>query len=119
MSESPMANVILSAETNSNQLTPEYASFDEVELQAIISQYAKVIDWSNEKSILCVSVSTLPDCEFCDEQGDLITQDEADNLAKWEQNVTDVSATGLSVIFSHSEDGTELFFEYNLPSKRT
>lgn len=106
-----MSQVILEAQTNSNNAIPEFAVFDKEELNTLISRYTKAADWDGDKSLLSLKVSTLPEYRFSDESGNDV--EFCQDLAKWEQVVTDVNHKGLVAIFAHTEDGSELFFEYS------
>lgn len=106
-----MGQLILNANTNSDKPTPEFAVFDTNELNALIERYSNAVDWKGDQSILSLRISTLPECYFSDESGSNL---EADiDYVNWHQTITDINQNGLVVIFVHSDDGSELFFEYN------
>lgn len=110
--EKAMGQIILEANTNSNQEVPEFAVFNGKELDAIVERYSHAVNWGGDNSLLSVKVNTLPECQFSDESGTPIELSKS--LEGWEQVVTDVSEKGLFVIFVHNQDGSELFFEYTV-----
>lgn len=103
-----MSKVILLSQTNSNRDIPAKAEFIKAELDQLISEYGSLIDWENSKGVLSLKISTLPECFLQDEDGNDWDGDEV-----WEQTVSDVSNTGINIIFIHAHTGDELFFEYS------
>lgn len=103
-----MSKIIITSSTNSSHDVPFGAEVNTQELQALINQYLPITDASRE--ILSVDISTLPDYRFVDDdEGDDWENNEA---SRWEQILTKVGKSSVSLVFVHSKSGDELFFEY-------
>jgi len=106
-----MNNIILEAKTNSSRLTPEAAVFDESELNLMVEKYNSIVNFESNKSVLSIKINDVPLCAFSRSDG---CEMEEPDLEYWEPVATDLSSDKLTMIFVHSHDGSELFFQYTI-----
>jgi hypothetical protein len=100
--------MLMEIETNSDQYTPSQVNVDEKQLDTIINKYEGVFNLGLA-GINGVLVSDSVDYSFHDEDGEI---DGNDDLNRWELSSVLVGSTGAHVVFSHKNDGTEMFCCY-------
>ncbi|WP_196160891.1 hypothetical protein [Reinekea sp. G2M2-21] len=99
-----MTMITAIAQTNSYQAIPEMIRANMDELKQIHEE-SKPAFLAGVPGLLTLLVTALPTVEFLDED---------DDYDKWEQTVTMVGLQTVSVIFTHTSDGSEMFAEFDM-----
>lgn len=97
----------LQAQTNSDDITPEYALFNPIELDHLIEKAKAILDWG-DTSIKYIAIVQDVECDFIDGDGDVNN----DRYPQWSPSVLHVNQYGVNIVFEHHDSGHEMFFEY-------
>ncbi len=98
----------LQAQTNSDDITPEYALFNPKELDQLIEKAKAILDWG-DASIKYIAIVQDVECDFIDGDGDVNN----DRYPQWSPSVLHVNQYGVNIVFERHNSGHELFFQYD------
>ena len=99
--------MILEAKTNSNRCTPEAMTVNQEQLDNLIEKFAPHFH-DSAYDIQSVNTFDEPDCSFTDSNGEVCDSE----ISQWEHVNTMVGKDSVTVVYVHTEDGSELFCEY-------
>mgnify|MGYP000029021102 CR=1 FL=1 len=101
--------VIVEANTNSEQDTPEAMKLNRDWVTNIISKYSNIINWDLiPKAYQVVTNEEPEDLMFCETDGE---EDNDENYNYWEFTCSRIGKDSIQIIFCHKHSGDELFCE--------
>ncbi|MBO1897553.1 hypothetical protein HNW13_017590 [Shewanella sp. BF02_Schw] len=111
--------VILEVKTNSDSSRPTYISVDSNDMDYLIAQTKQMLSciipvtptsFNQPPAIIaCIFMHNIT-FEWLDEYKNPVSDDE--HMSCWEQTTCHASADNVLVLFSHKQNGDEMFIEY-------
>ncbi len=103
---------LLAPKTNSSSPIPAFAQVSPEELEQLHETYADLIDWNRTPAVDYIAVRASPSIYFLDEN----EKDWESDDDHWEESGIKISRDRVTILFIHTENGHELFFDF-VPSK--